>query len=176
MITLPPNTTIRFLNSDDAPSYQQLRLESLQNSANAFLSLYKNEVLLNTRTFSQHLQYSLQPPYFGYYGLFVDSKLVGYVQVCSVSFEKKQHLAEIYNVYITPAQRRRGLAKTLFLYVFDKLKENSQIEQVYLSCTASNKTALNFYKQLGFRRFAVKRQAIKWQGVYDDEIEMVKML
>lgn len=175
-IQLPQDVSIFFLGSEDAPSYQKLRLNSLLKDAHAFLSLHKHEVQLRPELFAHHLHNSYHPPYFGYLGLFIQDQLIGYAQVTESSFEKERHIASIYNVYVSPEYRKRGLAQLLFQYIFDLLQQSKQIERIFLTCTASNKTAYRFYQKLGFRRYAVKTRAIKWNGVYDDEIEMVKVL
>ncbi len=175
-ISLPPELQIRFLTQADTEAYRTLRLESLQLNSNAFLTLYENESKLKSELFGNHLENALRLPYFGYFGAFVNGKLVGYVQATSTMFEKQSHIVQIYNVYITPHYRRRGFAKLLFEYIFDRFRQSGHLEQVYLTCTANNKAALRFYQQLGFHRYGIKRKAIKWQGVYDDEIELVKVL
>jgi ribosomal protein S18 acetylase RimI-like enzyme len=175
--------SIRLLNREDGPDYQRLRLESLQNSPFAFLSTYESEQKLHEDTFSNHLDWSYHPPHFGYFGVFMpdptdpeEKKLVGYIQVSQTFLEKQEHIAMLNNLYISPDYRGLGLASELFEHIFQVISTHEKVERLYLSCTAKNKHALGLYKKLGFRRFAVKVRAIKWQGEYDDEIEMVKVI
>jgi ribosomal protein S18 acetylase RimI-like enzyme len=175
-IELPPSVAIRFLDRKDGAEYQRLRLESLQQNASAFLTLHDTEAQLKQELFTNHLVNSYHPPYFGFLGIFIDELLVGYAQVSDSVFEKQRHIADIYNVYISPTFRKRGLALLLFRFIFDLLKHSNHIERVFLTCTASNTSALNFYDKLGFERFGIRHNAIKWQGVYDDQIELVKVL
>lgn len=175
MPNFPSNVEIHFLTEANAPAYQALRLESLKTNANAFLSLYETESQLKQSLFANHLRTALRPPFFGFLGVFVEGKLVGYIQIGDTYFEKQQHIATLYNLYISPTYRHKGLAHILFEFVFEFLK-TAQFERIFLSYTGSNKEAQRLYKQLGFQRIGIKKQAIKWQGVYDDEIEMVKVL
>jgi ribosomal protein S18 acetylase RimI-like enzyme len=175
-IELPPSVTVRFLDRKDGAAYQTLRLESLQQNPNAFLTLHDTEAQLKQDLFTNHLVNSYHPPYFGFFGIFVDKRLVGYAQVSDSVFEKQRHIADIYNVYISPTFRKKGLALLLFQFIFDLLKQSNRIERIFLTCTASNTSALHFYDKLGFERFGIRQNAIKWQGVYDDQIELVKVL
>jgi ribosomal protein S18 acetylase RimI-like enzyme len=176
MPTLPSHTYLRFLTEKDADAYQKLRLESLKLSPTAFLTTYDVESHLDKELFANHLQNAYHPPYFGFVGIFVHEKLVGYGQVYENTLVKQRHTTAIYNVYISPAYRQQGLATYLFEHIFDLLKNNGGIERLFLTCTASNTVACDFYEQLGFEQYGIKHQAIKWNDVYDDEIEWVKVL
>jgi len=175
-LKLPENVAIYFLTEEDGDDYQRLRLESLQHDADAFLSLYETETQFKPKLFANHLANAFHPPFFGFFGLFVDGMLVGYAQVADNYFEKQRHIANIYNVYISPTQRKKGYAKLLFEYIFDTLKQSQQVERLFLTCTATNTSAYRFYRKLGFQRIGIKKKAIKWEGKYDDEVEMVKVL
>jgi RimJ/RimL family protein N-acetyltransferase len=169
---------IRLLNREDAPEYQQLRLESLQENPSAFLSTFDNEAKLHEEVYADHLDASYHPPHLGYFGIFVgeEGKLIGYIQISKNYLEKQEHIVFANNLYISPTFRGKGYAKLLFEKVFEMLKNTEHVERVFLSCTATNRPAMSLYKNLGFRRFAVKARAIKWQDKYDDEVEMVKVL
>lgn len=175
-------TTIRLLTRIDGPAYQGLRLQSLQTNPEAFLSIFDGEKTLHEDIFSNHLDQSYHPPFLGYYGIFVDDELAGYVQLSQNFLEKQEHIAFLNNLYISPKFRNQGLATQLFDHILAELRdvrsgnERAKIERLFLSCTASNKSAYRLYQKLGFRRYGVKVKAIKWQGKYDDEVEMVKVL
>jgi len=167
---------IRILTKSDAPKYQQLRLLSLQTDAAAFLSTHDMESKLPDTSFADHLDWAFHPPSFGYFGLFVDGELAGYIQTGKNYLEKQSHVASLYNLYVNPKYRQQGYARKLIDFVTNLLRDEDHIERVFLSCTAQNPMAYNMYKRLGFHRIGVKVKAIKWNGQYDDEIEMVKLL
>lgn len=173
---LPEGVFIRLLTAEDGFAYQDLRLHSLHNDTHAFLSTYQNELKLHEETFANHLDWAYHPPHFGYFGLFKHDKLIGYVQVAKTYLEKQEHIASMHNLYLLPHYRGQGLATLLFEYIFDLLKKSEKIERVFISCRAKNKPAMALYKKLGFKRYAVKAKAVKWDGEYDDEVEMVKVL
>jgi len=168
--------TIRLLTSQDASEYQHLRLQSLKESPEAFLSDYKTEAEYATQVFANHLQWSYHPPYLGYFGVFENNKLVGYVQISKTMLDKQNHVIFINNLYIDSHYQRRGFASQLLSYIFELLKKNKVAERAFVSCTAKNKKACHFYTQQGFRRYAVQAKVVKWQDEYDDAIEFVKML
>lgn len=171
-----PEIEIRLLTKSDAPDYQQLRLKSLQTDSAAFLSTFEMESKLHDIAFADHLDWAYHPPSYGYFGLFSDGKLAGYIQTGKNYLEKQAHVASLYNLYVDPDHRHKGFARQLMDFVMKLLLEEENIERVFLSCTAKNPTAYTFYKRLGFHRIGVKVKAIKWNGQYDDEIEMVKLL
>lgn len=173
---MPAPHLIRLLTREDGPSYQQLRLESLQRNPEAFLSTYKSESALHESAFADHLDWAYHPPNFGYFGLFSHEVLVAYVQLSQNFLEKQSHTVQVYNLYVGAKFRRQGYASRLMEYILDHLGQLDHIERAYLSCTGRNIAAYTLYKKLGFRRFAVRSKAIKWQDLYDDEIEMVKLL
>lgn len=173
---MPAHHEIRLLTREDGPSYQRLRLESLQRNPEAFLSTFESESVLHEQAFADHLDWAYHPPHYGYFGVFLGNVLAGYVQISKNYLEKQSHIIYVNNLYVGHEFRRQGLATTLMNYVFDELGHLEHIERAFLSCTGRNTAAYALYKTLGFRRFAVRAKAVKWQGVYDDEVEMVKLL
>ncbi len=167
---------IRLLTATDGPAYQALRLQSLQESPQAFLSTYDAEKNLQEKSFANQLDWAYHPPHHGYFGIFMGKELAGYLQIGKSYLEKQNHIVFAYNFYIAPQYRRQGVATKLFQYVLNLVAASEQIERVYLTCAATNVPACNFYKKMGFRRFSIRAKTIKWQGVYDDEVEMVKVL
>jgi RimJ/RimL family protein N-acetyltransferase len=172
----PSRLDIRLLIRDDGADYQALRLESLQINPEAFLSTFEAEEKLHESAFEDHLDWAYHPPAFGYFGIFVDEKLVGYVQASKNYLEKQKHITSLNNLYISKDFRKQGLATILINFVLQMLQGHEGIQSAFLSCTAKNRQAYQLYKKLGFQRFAVRRDAILFNGEYDDEIEMVKFL
>lgn len=168
--------SIRLLTREDGPTYQKLRLLSLKESPDAFLSTFDNEAKLHEKVFADHLDWAYHPPHLGYFGIFIHGELAGYVQVSKTYLDKQDHIVMMNNLYVDPKFRKKNLASQLFEHVFEVLKKSSAIERIFLSCTAHNTPALHFYKKLGFQRFGVRVKAIKWHGMYDDEVEMVKIV
>jgi RimJ/RimL family protein N-acetyltransferase len=170
---LPHPWHLRLLTGRDGPEFQRLRLQALEDAAEAFLSSWETESRTHEGAFAGELDYAYSPPHFGYYGLFNEERLVGFCQIGRSYLEKQNHVAFIYNLFVDPAYRGQGYARRLVSEVLDQVTTHEGIEAVFLSCAAKNKVGLKFYGSLGFQRCGVKRRSIKWQGEYDDEVEMI---
>jgi len=167
---------IKLLNHQDAEIYKDLRLQALQKNPESFLATYEIESKKPINHFSSELIYAISPPVFGYYGVFIDKKLVGYAHLSDSYLPKQKHIAYLYNLYIDPDYRGKGLAVKLFEYMLEKVKEQTEIERLFLSCNKKNAPAQKLYKKLGFTKFGLKEKSVKWQNEYDDEVEMVKVV
>ncbi len=163
----------RLLDGLDAKAYQTLRLEALSTSPNNFLSVYEDESKRSTLAYHYDLENAQSGDLFGYYGVFLDDTLVGYVQLGGTFLAKQRHLGYIYNLYIGKEYRRLGLAKQLFAFVIDQIKQKSQIEKLYVTCIASNQSAIQFYQSIGFKVWGTKPGSVKWQGNYEDELKWI---
>lgn len=172
---------IHLLTEADAPEYHRLRLQALQTDPQAFLSTWENESTKHDSDFAWELESYYHPPLFGYYGIFDQTekqeKLIAFVQLGSSYLVKQKHVAFIYNLYIDPNHRHQGVGQQLFDHIFQAIQQHDQqIERIFLSCNALNKPAIRFYQKIGFKRCGIKPRSVKWNGVYDDEIEMVMVL
>lgn len=57
--------------------------------------------------------------------------------------------AEIYDIFVDPSFRRRGIARKLINKMLDNIKELS-IPYVFLEVAIDNRPAINLYKSFGF--------------------------
>ena len=73
-----------------------------------------------------------------------DDRVVGYVGSQSVLGE-----ADVMNVAVSPAHRRRGLAVSLLSDLVKKLAEN-EVHSLTLEVRVSNEPAVSLYEKLGF--------------------------
>ena len=169
------SVTIRPLLTNDASTFQVLRLQALEHDPDAFLSVLTDEKHKATNRFAQEIVYSSLISPFGYYGCFIDDHLVGYVLISSTNLGKQQHAAFLYNLYFDTHHRRQGLAQQLVTFVIDILQQY-HIEWLYASCIASNQTATAFYHKLGFVDYGLRPRSVKWQNTYDDELELALSL
>jgi len=169
---MTPDLTTRLLTTDDAAIYRDLRLQALSESPEAFISTLEIEQKKPLSSFIYEISVSKQSPLWGYYGIFLDQKLIGFCQISRSPAAKKLHVAYLYNLYIVPEHRGQGWAKKLVVELLEKIKAQ-QIERVFITYLAKNESARMFYDHLGFKKCGVKPQAIKDGDKYDDEIEMV---
>jgi ribosomal protein S18 acetylase RimI-like enzyme len=167
--------TIRILTHKDAQAYKELRLQALQKNPESFLATFEVENKKPINSFSSELIYAASYPIFGYYGVFIDEKLVGYAHLSDSYLPKQKHIAYLYNLYINPDYRNKGLAIKLFNHLLEEIKQ-TKIERIFLSCNKKNVPAQKLYKKLGFVKYGLKEKSVKWQDEYDDEVEMVKVV
>ena len=169
------NTTIRLMTGSDALSYRELRLKALQNNPESYLATLESESRRSIDAFASEIRYSLSSPVYGYYGIFLDEfKLIGYAQLEKSYMEKQKHIAFMYNLYVDPSYRGNGLATKLFEFLRKEVKEKTEVERIFISCNRKNLPAQKLYQKLGFSQCGIKEKSVKWQGEYDDEIELVK--
>ncbi|HYD34606.1 MAG TPA: GNAT family N-acetyltransferase [Vitreimonas sp.] len=166
----------RLLTAQDGAEYQRLRLQSLVAEPDSFLSDISSEEGKHESSFALELDYAYHPPYFGFFGSFQDEKLLAYCQVQRSFTDKQMHIAFLYNLYVDKGYRGQGYGRGLMNHVLELLNSHEHIERIFLSCNSKNKYGLQFYKKMGFHRCGIRPRSIKWHGVYDDEIEMVKVL
>lgn len=164
---------IRLLTADDAQAYKQLRLQALTTNPESFLATFNSENNKPLASFASELRYAIGQPIFGYYGVFNDNQLIGYAYLEKSYLNKQEHIAFLYNLYIHPEFRGQKLATKLVNFLLAKVKDQTQIERIFLSCNQKNAPALKLYEKLGFKTYAIKEKSIKWQDQYDNEVEMV---
>lgn len=167
---------IRPLTTADAPAYRALRLAALQHNPESYLATYESENQKSVDTIAWELRQWTRPPVNGYYGLFVENQLIGYAQLDQIFVVKQRHIAHLYNLYIDPTHRGQGHATKLIEHLTQLAREKAGVERLFITCNRHNTAAQALYQKLGFRQYALREKSVKWQGEYDDELEMVKEL
>jgi ribosomal protein S18 acetylase RimI-like enzyme len=170
--------SISRLSAHDAQQFMELRLLALQTDPDAYLSTFESESGKTTDDFARELEYAKGLGYLGYYGVWSsgqddssDRLLIGYCQIATTFLAKQEHVLMIHNLYVKQDFRGRGLAKKLIDYLLGLAKTRG-IEVAFLSCNGSNVVALDFYKKCGFVECGRKPKSLKWQGKFDDEVEL----
>jgi RimJ/RimL family protein N-acetyltransferase len=89
---------------------------------------------------------------------------------------KLRHKGILFRMYVSPVFRGKGIGKVLVKAVIERVRTNTNIEQINLTVIASNSTAKKLYEQVHFVTFSSERNAIKWKGKYFTEDQMVLFL
>lgn len=166
---------IRLLSVADAPAFQTLRLHAVTNDPQAFLSTIEFETAKNLQQYTTELAFAGLISPFGYYGFFDQNHLVGFVQLGTTGLPKQKHIGFIYNLYVDPRFRRQHVAWQLCQKVL-QVATDHQIERIFANCLRNNPKAMAFYQRLGFSACGQRIQSVKLAEVYEDEIELVKVL
>lgn len=171
----PQNMTIRILQPEDAEQYVALRLEALQQNPEAFLTTY--EEMMQDQNMQETWKARLTPsPDAFTMGAFLGGSLVGVCTLIRESHRKLRHKASVVAVYFTPAHRGKGGAKHLLSRLIEKARELEGLEQLSLTVASNNEPARQLYLSLGFTRYGTEKNALKHEGVYQDEDYMAMRL
>lgn len=162
---------IRLLQPEDDSKLRDLRLLSLKTDPQAFLSTFDFEQRYPLRDFTNRIYTRTTGAVFGYWGYFEDNELIGYVLLSHDFLPKTEHVVRIYELYVRPEFRGKGIAKQLLHFLIDKLKKNHRFELIILDTVSNNVHAITFYLAFGFSQVATIPRVIKENNeLYLDQI------
>lgn len=161
---------IRILNQADAMRYRKIRLQSLQEHPEAFLSTYEIEVAQPIEDTEQKLR-----PFDDRFtiGAFLQDELVGTVTFIKETHPKTMHKGNIYAMYVSSAYREQKIGKSLIEQLIHIASEIEGLEQIGLTVISKNIAAKKLYLSLGFRVYGIEKNALKYEDEYWDEELMV---
>ena len=157
----------------DAEAYRDLRLEALQQNADAFATVFEEELKKSLdyyqKRFKQNNVWT--------FGYFDENQLVGVVTLIREQAKKLQHRSMIVAMYVTPRVRKNGIGKQLMQSAIYQAEAIKGLEQIYLAVVTSNTAAIALYQSLDFEIYGTEKRAIKLDdSTYWDEHRMVLYL
>lgn len=162
---------IRTLQATDAQSYQDIRLEGLRESPEAFGSTYEREVEFPLELVIERLK---PGPSKFVLGAFNDEeRLVGVLTFVREDGVKTKHKGNVYGMYVSAEARGMNIGRNLLLALIEKAKQLEGLEQINLTVVSHNEPAKSLYSALGFQVYGTERNALKYGGKYFDEDLMV---
>ena len=136
---------VRELLESDWEIYREIRLTSLQESPDAFGSTWLRESALE----ESHWRSRVSPlPGRLPLGAFDDRQLLGIA--CGVCSTAEPGRADVYQMFVEPAVRGRGISRLLMERLLRWFKQQ-QIERVYLVVSEGNLAAEKLYLSMGFQ-------------------------
>lgn len=165
---------IRILTSSDAEIYRELRLQSLRQHPEFFLSSYESERKLSILTTRIRLEPAEDRFTLGAFD--EEDRLTGIVTFFRESRPKINHKAHVYSVYVDPVARRLGTGRRLMLELIARAKGTAGLELLNLTVTSNNTPAKKLYESLGFVCYGTEPKAMKLGEEYLEEDLMVLML
>ncbi len=105
-------------------------------------------------------------------GAFVESELVGVAALFFEESQKLSHKATVGSVFVTPASRTKGIGRALMNELLRIAREDKKLEQLNLTVSVTNETAVKLYESLGFSIFGKEPNAAYVDGKGYDEYHM----
>jgi RimJ/RimL family protein N-acetyltransferase len=103
----------------------------------------------------------------------VDGALVGWCDVCRLSFEIEAHIGRL-GIGLLPEQRGKGLGKAL-LDVTIAAAERLNFHRIELTAFANNRRAIALYESRGFVHEGLMRAAARFGDDYRDVVQMARL-
>jgi len=170
---------IRVLTELDSKQFWSLRLRALRENPEAFGASYEEE--LNTPTdkltsrFNSDLILPLEENFM--LGAFNGNRdMIGVVGFRRERRVKLRHKASIWGMYVVPESRQTGIGKSLISELLNKANTLDGLQQINLGVVSSNTHAKALYNSLGFKTYAVEKNALKIGEQYFDDDFMVLFL
>jgi ribosomal protein S18 acetylase RimI-like enzyme len=165
---------IRPLGEEDAATYWNLRLEALQKHPFAFGKAAEEHQATNVEVTASRFR-NISDENFTL-GAFDGDQLIGMATFIREAGLKERHKVRIYGVYVTAAQRGRGVGNVLMAALLKKAQANPELEQILLAVAAGQKAAIQLYRRFGFEAFGTEPRSLKVGSEYIDEQHMLLML
>lgn len=158
--------TVRLLTAEDAAQYRRVRLQALAEHPEAFGSSAEDFAVQPLESVAERL--ANQTERFSLFGVFVGDELVGLVGFGRDNGLKVRHRGGIYQMYVSPEQRGRGLGWQLLEYAVDYARQLPGLEEINLAVTVGNDPARRLYERFGFAFSHREPRYIKFDGRYYD--------
>lgn len=163
---------IRALEGSDAGAFKELRLFALQESPQSFSQSYKNFLSESIEAIEQRIAAQEGSKIFG---AFQEGQLIGCIGVHRMPWLKGQHRAEIWGMYVHPAQRSKKIGSRLVDAAID-FATATGIGQLELGVITSNQEAIALYKSRNFHIIGTIPNALQVNDIFYDEFMMIHLL
>lgn len=100
-----------------------------------------------------------------------------YLGSCDIERQgKRQGHVGLFGIALSQECRGQGIGFRLAQETIELAKKRLGLKQIALSCFASNKVGISFYKKLDFRQYGRHPRAVFYKGKYIDSIWFYKDL
>lgn len=166
---------IRALTRADLDAFQRLRRERLEREPRAFAESLAEHDATPLEAVARRLDSSSDDQFV--MGAFAPGgQLVGMAGFARNMRVKSRHKAVIWGVYVQPTWRNQGVARAMLAKLIERAKANPGLEKIMLTVATDQIAAKRLYASLGFESFGHEKHALKVDGAYVDEDQMVLWL
>ncbi len=147
---------------------RKLRLEALLEEPQAFASSYAEEAAFDDSLWLNRLATAeARDGNLTYYAENC-GKLVGMAGATWSQREKRRHVADIYSVYVSPAERGKGIASALLRALLGELASMPQIVKVSLTVNSNSQAAIRLYQRMNFEIVGTARRDLLVEDCFYD--------
>ncbi len=152
----------------DAALWREIRLEALKVAPTAFASRHAEWKDRPLRDFSEWLNGGY------YFAAVAGERALGIVGWTPISHTTTRHRGQVVSVFVRPEARRQGVGDALFDAVVAHAKMH--VRQLELGVGSDNAPARALYERKGFSVTGTHPRAYCHDGVFQDELFMVRAL
>lgn len=140
---------IVMLNPNDWELYKDIRLKSLQNEPQAYLSSYARSSTELDEKWRERLELAQEGKRQWLSFVKAGEEIVGMAGAWIT--EEESETAEIISVYLAQKYRGQGIGKRLMEHLISTIKQNSDIKRLTLEVNSTQPSAVKLYESCGFR-------------------------
>ena len=162
---------IRLFTEQDAQTLWDLRMLALETDPWSFVDSPEELRAMSVEEFATRLRADHAENFI--VGAFEQRTAVGMVGCYQEVPLKRRHKAWIWGVFVKPAERGRGIARSLMQAAIERAKAIDGLNMVMLTVAVDQPAPRKLYESLGFRSFGVEPKGIKIGNQHHDEEHMV---